>query len=110
MKKILFLFVMMVLFLSLPSVYAYANYTGTCGNNATWTLYDNGSLIISGSGEMKNYTDFNSSPSGQSPFYSLRDKIVSISIKEGITAIGSNSFNYCTNLKTIELPKSLCSI
>lgn len=28
---------------------------GTCGKNLTWTLDDNGTLTISGTGDMKDY-------------------------------------------------------
>lgn len=38
----------------LPNI-AWAASSGTCGDNLTWTLDDNGLLTISGAGEM---TDF----------------------------------------------------
>ena len=30
--------------------------SGTCGENVSWTLYDNGQLVISGTGDMYNYS------------------------------------------------------
>lgn len=32
--------------------------SGYCGGNAKWTLYENGLLIISGSGRMNNYNNY----------------------------------------------------
>ncbi len=30
--------------------------SGTCGTNVIWTLYDDGALVISGTGEMDDYS------------------------------------------------------
>ena len=35
---------------------------GTCGNNLTWNLYDNGMLVISGQGKMTDYSRDDPSP------------------------------------------------
>ena len=56
-------------------------------------------LVISGSGEM-----------GKSPWYSYREKITKVDIKEGVTNILSNQFNLCSNLINISIPNSIKTI
>lgn len=80
-----------------------AGTTGAC----TWKLVD-GHLTISGSGAMANYNRLD--PYGTaSPWYSDRN-ITSVTIEEGVTHIGTESFQYCTSIKSISLPDSLISI
>ncbi|MBQ6393520.1 MAG: hypothetical protein IJH60_08410, partial [Eubacterium sp.] len=60
MKKIVLgisvIFTLMFLLLfSTKEVLAETADSGTCGDNLTWTLDDDGTLTISGSGEMKSF-------------------------------------------------------
>lgn len=68
--------------------------SGQCGDDVYWELYKNGLLVISGSGEMYDYL------SNGSPFENRTD-IKDIIIKEGITNIATELFNYCTNLESV---------
>lgn len=77
--------------------------SGTCGDNLTWTLDNAGTLTISGTGDM-------TWKSTQSPWYSSRTDIKSVTIKNGVTSVGNYAFNYCSNLKSIEIPKSITKI
>lgn len=43
-------------------------------------------------------------------FFSSNSKLTSVTIPEGITAIGRNAFDHCTNLTSITLPQSLTHI
>lgn len=81
--------------------------TGTFGDNIQWTLYDNAEFVITGSGELSSY-EFTSSVSGD--WWQFRDCVRTLIIEEGITAIGSYSFEYMQNLFSIELPESLTEI
>lgn len=71
--------------------------SGTCGANATWTLDENGVLTISGNGAIKN-SGFKS--------YTIKEVV----IEEGITEIGSNAFQVCTQIQKITLPETLTAI
>ena len=78
--------------------------SGTCGENLTWVLDDNGCLKISGTGAMFEYSD-----SKQSPFYGNAD-IKTVEIGEGVTSIGNFAFANCGNLESITIPNSVIAI
>ena len=64
---------------------------GANGDNITWTLYENGELVIVGEGEM-----YDTSMSSMVPWYSNRNLIKSVVISEGVTSIGTFSFSNCS--------------
>lgn len=76
--------------------------TGKCGKNVTYTLYSDGNLIISGTGEMTNY-------SSKNPFSSM-PKLISITIEDGVLSIGSYAFEKCTGLTSITIPDGVKSV
>ena len=79
--------------------------SGTCGDNATWTLTgtgDNLTLTISGSGEMESYYK------ESTPWYSKRSKIRTVVVGDGITDVGLNAFYSLNKLVNVSLP-STCS-
>lgn len=79
--------------------------SGNCGDNITYTLYDKGLLIISGSGKMENYTGAN-----ETPWHEKCDSIKAVIIKNDVTSIGDCAFYYCTNLASITIPDIVTSI
>ncbi len=76
--------------------------TGTCGTNVTWTL-DGGTLTISGTGDMANYTY-------TTPWYFQRASITTVVISDGVTSIGDCAFIDCTDLRSITIPSGVTSI
>ncbi len=82
----------------------YAASSGTCGENLTWTLDDEGVLTISGTGDMMNYDD----SGNEAPWNSYAIK--QIVIDEGVTSIGDRAFSECENLTSIVIPDSVTSI
>lgn len=102
MKKI----VLTLAVILMMTTQAFADQTGTCGENATWTLDETtGVLTVSGTGSMYEYRN----PSFQSPFY-CNTQIKQVVINKGITTIGSGSFDSCTELESITMPNSVTSI
>lgn len=90
------------------AIVASAESSGNCGDsgsNVTWSLDDNGTLTISGSGKIEDYrSDIDQ------PWYSNRSDITSVIIEPGVTSIGSQAFYYCSNLTSITIPSGLTSI
>ena len=80
--------------------------SGTCGSNLTWTLDGNGTLTISGSGEMNDYYNYSS----DRPWNQYLQNIKTVIIKDGVTTVGAYAFYYCKSLSDISLPDSVTSI
>ena len=74
--------------------------SGTCGENLTWQLEENGTLTISGTGEMDGWA------LGETPWFDYTDSITSVVIEEGVTSIGVSAFWGCS-LATVIIPGSV---
>ena len=93
MKKALSLLIVVCLIAAMFPVTAFAAESGSCGENATWTL-DGGTLTISGTGAIADYTE-----SGSAPWYAKRAQVRTIVVEEGITSIGDAVFDHLQGLK-----------
>ncbi len=80
--------------------------SGTCGEKLTWVLDKDGTLTISGEGEMYDWSTSNS------PWYSNfgNRSIKEVVIDNGVTSIGGFAFDTCSALTTITIPDSVTSI
>lgn len=78
--------------------------SGSCGEDAQWSLED-GVLYISGSGRMDSYGRASAVPWAQ-----VRDQIELVYFDEGITNVGQYAFYGCGNLKDVLLPDLLDDI
>ena len=74
--------------------------SGSVNNNMTWTLYEDGELVISGTGGM-NVVPWR-------PTYN--DAIKKVTIEEGVTSVGNSAFSGCENLTEVSLPSTLTTI
>ena len=82
---------------------AQAETSGTCGDNLTWVLDDEGTLTISGTGEMADYSYFdNTSPWGK--------QVKNVEIEDGVTSIGEFAFFRCQSLTSVSIPDSVTRI
>ena len=79
--------------------------SGSCGENVTWTLTADGTLTISGTGAMTDYTY-----DSRSPWYSCRGAIKRVVIQQGVTSIGNWAFWDCSGLTSVTIPDGVTSI
>ena len=80
----------------------FLSFSGTCGENLTWSLAD-GELTIDGIGAMEDWASVN-----ETPWHGHR--INSVTINEGVTSIGGYAFWYRHSLKTVTIPESITKI
>ncbi|MBE6899139.1 MAG: leucine-rich repeat domain-containing protein [Ruminococcaceae bacterium] len=78
--------------------------SGSCGTNLSWS-FSGGTLTISGSGAMTDYSNEKSVP-----WYELRKDILNIVLPEGLTSIGNAAFYECRNILTVSIPNSVTRI
>ena len=83
----LFIFSILTLIFTLSASAAVVKF-GDCGENLTYVLDDSGTLTITGTGEM---TDW-SYPDCLMPWYSKEELIKEIVFSDGITHIGNEAF------------------
>ena len=80
----------------------FADDSGTCGENLTWTYVEaTKTLTISGSGKMS---------VGNYPWSKYRTDISKVVIENGVTSIGSSAFADCANLYSITIPNSVVNV
>ena len=89
----------------LVSLSAYAEESGTCGENLQWKLTNEGVLTITGTGKMYNWVDRYASPWSQ-----YRSNVKQVIIGNGVTTIGSGAFSDCSSLAYVTIGNSLTKI
>ena len=107
-KRILCLALVMVMIFTLLPMNAFAADVvaeGTCGENLTWTLDSKGTLTISGTGAMTDYSN-----DSNAPWFNSRSSIKSVIIESGVTTIGESAFFECISLESVTIPDSVTSI
>lgn len=76
-----------------------------CGENLTWEITADGTLVILGSGDMYEWKDRNGAP-----WYAQRDDIMRVSMSDGVTSVGQYAFFECSNLSSVSIPTSVTSM
>ena len=76
----------------------------TWGDNISWTLDSEGTLTITGDGDM--YTEQMS----DSPWIDYKDQVTNVVFNGNITSISNRAFQEHTNLKSITLPDTITEI
>ena len=82
--------------------------SGTCGEATSWMVTNDGILIISGTGAVKDYST--DAENDTRPWALYRDIIKGVVVEDGVTSIGSGVFAYMPNLETAEIAGSVKSI
>ena len=89
--------------------------SGTCGEQATWELYQDGTLYIKGSGAMQdynwNYNETTKIVTTGAPWHDSHSASVKkLVVEDGITSIGNDAFSDCESLVSAELAEGITSI
>ena len=88
------------------SATAWADDSGTCGDNLTWVFTESDhTLTISGEGDMYNYNSAN-----KVPWYNYREQIKKVILPKGLTYIGGYAFYKAKALIKISIPASVSEI
>lgn len=102
-QKLWFSIFLVLLLIVLFCCSALADSSGTCGDNLTWTLDDNGVLTISGTGDMSDYTNELDPPWDLST-------VKQVIIEQGVTSIGDFAFDGCIYMTSVTIPNGVTSI
>ena len=89
--------------------------SGSCGKNATWELYKDGTLYIKGTGAMQdynwNYNETTKIVTTGAPWHDSHSASVKkLVVEDGITSIGNDAFSDCESLASAELAEGITSI
>jgi len=79
--------------------------SGYCGDDLRWILYEDGLLEIFGTGDM-----WNNPGKFDSNWYSISNKIKTLSLEYGMTSIGDDAFTKCFISGGLEIPSSVTRI
>ena len=101
-KRIISLFLALCIVISIVPMNVAATAivaSGICGDNLIWELDMDGTLTISGTGEMTSCS-----------WNDYANQVVFVVIEDGVTSIADNAFTSCYNVVSVTLPESLTHI
>ena len=107
-KYLVLSLVAVCVFFAFPSKTAKADFywaDGMCGDNLSWRLDFDGTLTISGSGSMYDWSNENAVP-----WAGMRESIKIVNLNGDITSIGNYAFYGIANVSNYKLPDSLKTI
>ena len=73
---------------------------GECGDDTTYTLYNNGKLVIEGKGDMTDYEEHSA------PWYPYSAQIQEVTVGGDVTSIGTHAFDSCVNLMRVYISQT----
>ena len=79
--------------------------TGICGDELVWTLDNDGTLTISGTGAMYDYASHS-----DVPWKDNRSAIKKLIFEDSVTTIGDYAFIYCDGLVDVAIPDKVTTI
>lgn len=107
-------------------VKANAAKNGSCGENVTWTLSDDGVLTVGGTGAMTDYANQTEVPWSYGDLkavvinegvthigdyaFEFAKYITDVTIADSVTSIGDYAFAYCDGIKEITLPAGVTEL
>ncbi len=77
---------------------------GSCGAGLSWNLDENGTLTVSGTGQMDDWY------SDSMPWASYKKLVTAVVIEDGVTGIGTSAFEGFTKLQKVTIGKDVAHI
>ena len=87
--------------------------SGMCGDDVSWEVCEDGTLTISGTGAMEDYTCATGDMGeliSTAPWGDLSASITTLVVEDGVTDIGTYAFYGCAALESVQLAESVCTI
>ena len=93
------------------TAYAAALASGKCGDSATWTLDNTGTLTISGTGPMYGYS-LHKNPWCDSALRNsgISTRVKNVEISSGVTTLGAYALSACDSMVSVSLPETLLAV
>ena len=117
MKKLISVFISLIMIVLILSPCASAfdltpkEYptSGVIGNNIRWNISESGTLTITGTGAIPDYSPskYDMDHSTCPPWHPHYTKINEVIISDGITTLGSKMFYGCSSIDVVKIPNSL---
>lgn len=86
-----------------PVAFADSDDGGKCGANAYWDYYNDGRLIVHGTGDVDGHSN------NQYPWYKYRESIKTV-IFEGVNNVPNRAFQYYNNLESVVIGDEIVSL
>lgn len=102
-SRLMALLLALLLLAGTPVVFADGE-SGSCGDQLTWSFHA-GTLTVSGSGDMTNYSE-----GTMAPWYAFREEILRLELPKGLTSVGTLAFYGCKNLTAVSIPDSVKTV
>lgn len=114
MKRLLSVLLTICIILTLAPVAAFAeeNAGGICGDGLCWSVDADGTVRISGSGDMYDYpaVKLGSGYRTTAPWASCTPAMTALVIEDGVTSIGTSAFLGCIDLQSVVIGDSVKTV
>ena len=95
----------MFVLLTLPANAAEVVDSGTCGDDLTWELTDDGVLTIRGKGDVPDYSNLT-----ERPWNNCSASVTSVVVEDGVERLGSYNFQNFKSLNSVTLSDTVITI
>ena len=101
---------MIISICAFTSICASAQTSGACGDNLTWVLDDKGTLTISGTGPMDDWSGYPVTTPWINYDNDISENIKHVIIESGVSNISNYAFYGCKSIETVSIPDSVTFI
>ena len=92
------------------STFGHKTYRGTLSNGIEWSLVNDGTLTLRGTGPMVDFDPDAADDASTMPWQDVKSEILHVVYEAGITTTGCNAFSGCPKLVSVTLPDTMTQI